>query len=123
MIIKLKDFRETIGAPPFCKHAGSCLLPNVPNTPNCGLVLKLARYRVSRAVEASLHQVIMFNLPTFSFISYSVPQSWCKADIQATDKTRPTASENRCKLYPPERKLTKAIQTSLNLEGEAQSEI
>ena len=37
--------------------------------------------------------------------------------------TRPIASENRCKLYPPERKLTKAIQTSLNLEGEDQGEI
>ena len=55
MMIKLKDFRETIGAPPFCKHAGSRLLPNAPNIPNCGLVLKLARYRVSRALEASLH--------------------------------------------------------------------
>ena len=38
-------------------------------------------------------------------------------------QTRPIASENRCKLYLPERKLTKAIQTSLNLEGEAQGEI
>ena len=37
--------------------------------------------------------------------------------------TRPIASENRCKLYPPERKLTKAILTLLNLEGEAQGEI
>ena len=55
MMIKLKDFRETIGAPPFCKHAGSCLLPNAPNIPNCGLVLKLVRYRVSRALEASLN--------------------------------------------------------------------
>ena len=54
MLIKLKDSRETIGAPPFCKHAGSRLLPNTPNIPNCGLVLKLARYRVSRALEASL---------------------------------------------------------------------
>ena len=54
MMIKLKDFRETIGAPPFCKHAGSRLLPNAPNIPKCGLVLKLARYRVSRALEASL---------------------------------------------------------------------
>ena len=54
MMIKLKDSRETIGAPPFCKHAGSRLLPNAPNVPNWGLVLKLARYRVSRALEASL---------------------------------------------------------------------
>ena len=38
-------------------------------------------------------------------------------------KTIPIASENRCKLYPPERKLTKAILTSLNLEGEDQGEI
>ena len=37
--------------------------------------------------------------------------------------TRPMASENRCKLYSPERKLTKALQTSLNLDGEAQGEI
>ena len=54
MMIKLKDSRETIGAPPFCKHMGSCLLPNAPNIPNCGLVIKLAIYRVSRALEASL---------------------------------------------------------------------
>ena len=54
MRIKLKDSHETIGALPFCKHAGLRLLPNVPNIPNCGLVLKLARYRVSRALEASL---------------------------------------------------------------------
>ena len=57
-MIKLKDSRETIGAPPFCKHAGSRLLPNAPNIPNCGLVLKLARYRVSRALEASLSMVV-----------------------------------------------------------------
>ena len=38
-------------------------------------------------------------------------------------ETRPIASKNRCKLYPPERKLTKAILTLLNLEGEAQGEI
>ena len=54
MVIKLKDSTETIGAPPFCKHAGSRLLPNAPNIPNCGLILKLAKYRVSRALEASL---------------------------------------------------------------------
>ena len=54
MMIKLNDSRKTIGAPPFCKHAGSRLLPNAPNIPNCRLVLKLARYRVSRALEASL---------------------------------------------------------------------
>ena len=55
MMIKLKESRETIGTPPFCKHAGSRLLPNAPNIPNCGLVLKLARYHVSRALEASLN--------------------------------------------------------------------
>ena len=54
MIIKLKDSRETIGAPPFCNHAASRLQPNASNIPNCGLVLNLARYRVSRALEASL---------------------------------------------------------------------
>ena len=53
-MIKLKDSREMIGAPPFCEHAGSRFLPNALNIPNCGLVLKLARYRVSRALEASL---------------------------------------------------------------------
>ena len=38
-------------------------------------------------------------------------------------KTRPSVSENRCKLYPPERQLTKAKQPSLNLEGGAQGQI
>ena len=42
---------------------------------------------------------------------------------KAKDQTRPITSENRCKLYQPERKLTKAILTLLNLEGEAQGEI
>ena len=37
--------------------------------------------------------------------------------------TRCSASENQCKLYPPERKLTKANQPSLNLEGGAQGKI
>ena len=37
--------------------------------------------------------------------------------------SRHSASENRCKMYPPERKLTKANQASLNLEGGAQGEI
>ena len=60
MMIKSKDSREAIGAPPFCKHAGSRLLPNAPNILNCGLVLKLARYRVSRALEASLHTGLQF---------------------------------------------------------------
>ena len=40
-----------------------------------------------------------------------------------TNVTRRSASENQCKLYPPERKLTKANQPSLNLEGGAQGEI
>ena len=69
---KIKDSRETIGAPPFCKHAGSRLLPNAPNIPNCGLVLKLARYRVSCTLEASLNirlktQENFFNVLTFTF--------------------------------------------------------
>ena len=51
---KIKGFWRNDRCPPFCKHAGSRLLPNAPNIPNCGLVLKLARYRVSRALEASL---------------------------------------------------------------------
>ena len=38
-------------------------------------------------------------------------------------RTRPSASENQCKLYPPERKLTKANQPSPNLEGGGQGEI
>ena len=46
-----------------------------------------------------------------------------KSCIDDMKITRPIASENRCKLYQPERKLTKPIQTSLNLEGEAQGEI
>ena len=58
MMIKLKDSRKTIGAPLFCKHAGSRLLPNAPNIQNCGLVLKLARYRVSRTLEASLKKIV-----------------------------------------------------------------
>ena len=60
MMIKLKDSRKTIGAPPFCKHAGSRLLLNVPNLPNCGLVLKLARYSISCALEASLQLYLDF---------------------------------------------------------------
>ena len=43
--------------------------------------------------------------------------------MKDTNVTRQNASENRCKLYPPERKLTKANQASLNLEREAQGEI
>ena len=38
-------------------------------------------------------------------------------------QTTPSASENRCLLYPPERKLTKASQPLLNLKGGAQGEI
>ena len=66
MMIKLKDSRETIGAPPFCNHAGSRLLANVPNLPNCGLVLKLERYRVARALEASL-TCIFLNIGLLKF--------------------------------------------------------
>ena len=43
--------------------------------------------------------------------------------MKDTNVTRPSAPENQCKLYPPERKLTKANQASLNLEGGAQGEI
>ena len=43
--------------------------------------------------------------------------------IKVQDKTRPSTSENRCKLYPPERKLTKANQSSLILEGGPQGEM
>ena len=43
--------------------------------------------------------------------------------MKDTNVTRRSASENRCKLYPPERKLTKANQPSLNLEGGAQGKI
>ena len=52
MMIKLKDSRKTIGAPPFCKIAESRLLSNASNLPNCGLVLKVARYNISRTLEA-----------------------------------------------------------------------
>ena len=65
--------------------------------PNCGLVLKLVRYRISRALEALLLS----------------KQNVCL--MEDTNVTRPSASENRCKLCPPERKLTN--QPSLNLEG------
>ena len=41
--------------------------------------------------------------------------------MKDTNVIRPSASENRCKLYPPERKL--ANQPSLNLEGGAQGKI
>ena len=43
--------------------------------------------------------------------------------MKDTNVTRRSALENRCKLYPPERKLTKANQPSLNLEGGAQGKI
>ena len=43
--------------------------------------------------------------------------------MKDTTVTSHSASENLCKLYPPERKLTKANQPSLNLEGGAQGEI
>ena len=43
--------------------------------------------------------------------------------MKGTNVTRPSALENRCKLYPPERKFTKANQASLNLEGGHQGEI
>ena len=58
MMIKLKDSHEIIGAPPFCKHEGVRLIQKTPNIPNCAVVLKLARYRISRALEASL--IIIF---------------------------------------------------------------
>ena len=41
--------------------------------------------------------------------------------MKDTNVTRRSASKNRCKLYPPERKL--ANQPSLNLEGGAQGQI
>ena len=41
--------------------------------------------------------------------------------MKDTNVTRRSASENQCKLYPPERKLTN--QPSLNLEGGAQGKI
>ena len=41
--------------------------------------------------------------------------------MKDTNVTRHSGSENRCKLYPPERKL--ANQPSLNLEGGAQRKI
>ena len=68
-MIKLKDSRETIGASPFCKHVGSRLLPNAPNILNCGLVLKLARYRVSCALEASLNIILLGSVLPIKVIS------------------------------------------------------
>ena len=43
--------------------------------------------------------------------------------MKDTNVARCSASENRCKLYPPKRKLTKANQPSLNLEGGEQNKI
>ena len=40
-----------------------------------------------------------------------------------SEVTRPSASENQCKLHPPEGKLTTANQPLLNLEGRAHGEI
>ena len=40
-----------------------------------------------------------------------------------TNTTKPSASENQCKLYQPERQLTKENQPPLNLEGGAQGQI
>ena len=85
MMIKLKDSRETIGAPPFCKNAGSRLLPNAPNIPNYGLVLKVARYRVSRALEASLHHdVAHLQHPTNVPTKYQLPTLYGFRDIAWT---------------------------------------
>ena len=59
-------------------------------------------------------------------IHYAIPNSACYwlfnfENLGQNKITRP--SENRCKLYPPETKLTKVNQPSLNLEGGAQGEI
>ena len=79
MMIKLKDSRETIGTPPFCKHTGLCLLPNVPNIPNCGLVLKLMRYRISRALEASLQLCKRtYDNQLLESIYYCCKENFCK---------------------------------------------
>ena len=43
--------------------------------------------------------------------------------MKDTNVTRCSALENRYKVYPPERKLTKANQPSLKLEGGAQGKI
>ena len=43
--------------------------------------------------------------------------------MKDTNVTRRSALENQGNLYPPERKLTKANQPSLNLEGGAQGKI
>ena len=72
MMIKLKDFRETISAPPFCNHAGSRLLPNALNIPNCGQVLKLAKYRVPHALEASLIYTHIPNLKGLTKIFFKL---------------------------------------------------
>ena len=59
---------------------------------------------------------------SFIFFIYNLES----LDISVTYEsiqTRSRALENRCKLYPPERQLTKANQPSLNLEGGAQDQI
>ena len=48
------------------------VLPNAPNIPNCRLLLKLARYRVSRALEASLI-ILGKSAITHSKVSQSSP--------------------------------------------------
>ena len=56
MMIKLKDSRETIGATPFCKHVGSCLLPNAPNIPNFIIIFQmdLISFKAAMVVASSI---------------------------------------------------------------------
>ena len=55
MVIKLKDFHETIGAPPFCKHAGSRLLLNAPNIARASTKTReISRIPCSRSITEDL---------------------------------------------------------------------
>ena len=99
MMIKLKDSRESISAPPFCKHAGLRLLPNAPDIPNCGLVLKLAGYHVSRALEASLGFVHYSarKFVIYSLIQYSNQVLYCCYKDQYDFNTKTSIySVNKC---------------------------
>ena len=96
MMIKLKDFHETIGAPPFCKHAGSRLLPNAPNIPNCGLVLKIAGYRVSRALEASLKQSYK---QTGNYLEFYGTCLYCFQYCLVIQKDGSSKSDAHCSFY------------------------
>ena len=52
---KIMDSCKMTCVPPFCKHAVLHLLPNMPNLPYCGVVLKLQGYCTSCTLEVTLN--------------------------------------------------------------------